>query len=402
MGKKFLSTLFLTLLWACGALAQGPVGLIVGATPVIGGSSGNCLTITSGQLSAGSCGAGGGVTTFSAGTTGLTPNSPTTGDIVLGGVMIGANGGTGVNNGASTFTMGGNVAFSGAFTFAGTITANTAVTFPTSGTLAILGANSFTGNQTHASGTTINWNSDTVLLRDAANVLALQNSTNPQALRLYNTFTDASNYERGGLTWSGNALVLNTSNLGAGTARGITLSAASGTVSVTSALNASNGGNWSGAPYLGSANNTNAVHVNNAGPLTLSSGFTLCWSATSDSNGACSASIVWGAAGVLSTSSILSPAGTVQYLGTTGGTATAYTVSPTPAVTALTTGACYFVKFNAANSGTTPTLQVNSTAATTIVKRASTALAANDITANAIGQVCFDGTNYELLNPVVN
>jgi hypothetical protein len=45
-------------------------------------------------------------------------------------------GGTGVNNGASTLTIGGNVAFNGAYTFAGTLTGNTAVTFPTSGTLA--------------------------------------------------------------------------------------------------------------------------------------------------------------------------------------------------------------------------------------------------------------------------
>jgi hypothetical protein len=52
------------------------------------------------------------------------------------GTLSGARGGTGVNNGASTITIGGNVAFSGAFTFAGTLTNNTAVTFPTSGTLA--------------------------------------------------------------------------------------------------------------------------------------------------------------------------------------------------------------------------------------------------------------------------
>lgn len=50
--------------------------------------------------------------------------------------IVGTYGGTGVNNGSSTITIGGNVAFSGAFTFAGTITGNTTVTFPTSGTLA--------------------------------------------------------------------------------------------------------------------------------------------------------------------------------------------------------------------------------------------------------------------------
>lgn len=50
--------------------------------------------------------------------------------------VIGATyGGTGVNNGTSTITLGGSVTFSGAYTFTGTLTAATSVTFPTSGTL---------------------------------------------------------------------------------------------------------------------------------------------------------------------------------------------------------------------------------------------------------------------------
>lgn len=53
-----------------------------------------------------------------------------------GSVITGIYGGTGVNNGASTITIGGNFAMSGAFTFTGTVTGNTAVTYPTSGTLA--------------------------------------------------------------------------------------------------------------------------------------------------------------------------------------------------------------------------------------------------------------------------
>lgn len=52
-----------------------------------------------------------------------------------GSVIPGQYGGTGVANTGFTFTMGGNVAFSGAFGFTGTLTALTAVTFPTSGTL---------------------------------------------------------------------------------------------------------------------------------------------------------------------------------------------------------------------------------------------------------------------------
>ncbi len=44
-------------------------------------------------------------------------------------------GGTGVNNGSSTITLGGSLTLSGAFTTALTVTGNTAVTLPTSGTL---------------------------------------------------------------------------------------------------------------------------------------------------------------------------------------------------------------------------------------------------------------------------
>lgn len=50
--------------------------------------------------------------------------------------LSGTFGGTGVNNGASLITVGGNFSMSGAFTFTGTLTGNTAVTFPITGTLA--------------------------------------------------------------------------------------------------------------------------------------------------------------------------------------------------------------------------------------------------------------------------
>lgn len=53
----------------------------------------------------------------------------------LTGVLPSANGGTGVNNGSSTITLGGNLTTSGAFGTTITSTATTAVTLPTSGTL---------------------------------------------------------------------------------------------------------------------------------------------------------------------------------------------------------------------------------------------------------------------------
>lgn len=63
------------------------------------------------------------------------------------GILPGANGGTGVNNGASTITVGGNFSVSGAFTTAITVTGNTTVTLPTSGTLYGTASGSITSAQ---------------------------------------------------------------------------------------------------------------------------------------------------------------------------------------------------------------------------------------------------------------
>lgn len=62
---------------------------------------------------------------------------------------------------------------------------------------------------------------DTVLLRDAANVWAARNSTNPQTFRVYNTYTDASNHERAGFFWSANTAYVRTEQAGTGTARSL-------------------------------------------------------------------------------------------------------------------------------------------------------------------------------------
>lgn len=57
-------------------------------------------------------------------------------------------GGTGVNNGSSTITIGGNVTVSGAFTTALTVTGATTVTLPTTGTLATLNGTETLTNKT--------------------------------------------------------------------------------------------------------------------------------------------------------------------------------------------------------------------------------------------------------------
>lgn len=77
---------------------------------------------------------GGGVSSFSTGTTGLT-SSPSTGAVVLAGILNPASGGTGVNNGTNTLTLAGNLSTVGAFPIALTVTGTTAITLPTSGTV---------------------------------------------------------------------------------------------------------------------------------------------------------------------------------------------------------------------------------------------------------------------------
>jgi hypothetical protein len=62
---------------------------------------------------------------------------------------------------------------------------------------------------------------DTILARDAADTLAQRRSTNAQTFRLYNTFTDASNFERGFMRWSSNVLEIGTEAGGTGSARSI-------------------------------------------------------------------------------------------------------------------------------------------------------------------------------------
>lgn len=66
---------------------------------------------------------------------------------------------------------------------------------------------------------------DVILGRDgAAGSLYQRDGTNAQRYNLYNTYTDASNYERGYLKWSSNTLQIGAEAAGTGVARNVTLS----------------------------------------------------------------------------------------------------------------------------------------------------------------------------------
>lgn len=87
------------------------------------------------------------------------------------------------------------------------------------------------------------------------------------------------------------------------------------------------------------------------------------------------------------------------------GTASAYAIAPTPAVTAYVTGQVFTFKAVNANTGTAPTLAVSGLTAKTIVNQDGTALMIGQISANSIISVAYNGTNMQLLSrtqPIMN
>jgi len=115
------------------------------------------LSITGGNLQ---------VNTGYVGQTSITTLGTITTGTWHGNVLGATYGGTGVNNGSNTITLGGNINTAGALTTYGafpiaiTATANTGVTLPTTGTLATLANSETLTNKTLGSGST--WNGNTI------------------------------------------------------------------------------------------------------------------------------------------------------------------------------------------------------------------------------------------------
>lgn len=76
-----------------------------------------------------------------------------------------------------------------------------------------------------------------------------------------------------------------------------------------------------------------------------------------------------------------------------------YAITLTPAPAAYTTGMIVYFKANTANTGAC-TLNVNTLGAKTIKKNYNSDLADNDILANQLVAVIYDGTNFQLLSPI--
>lgn len=122
----------------------------------------------------------------------------------------------------------------------------------------------------------ITLDADVKLYRNAAGVGEQRNSTNAQGWLRYNTYTDASNYERQFGRWVSNVYEFGTEKLGTGVARGINIK-----INGASVLASDTSGNWSawnssrsaavGTSEIAMNYYNNGVMMGSAGALTFGS-----------------------------------------------------------------------------------------------------------------------------------
>jgi hypothetical protein len=84
-----------------------------------------------------------------------------------------------------------------------------------------IGVSSISSIGWHAAAPIATSTKDLTLFRDAADTLAQRRSTNAQAFRVYNTFTDASNYERLTTTWAASRAEIRPEAAGTGVVRNL-------------------------------------------------------------------------------------------------------------------------------------------------------------------------------------
>ncbi len=152
-----------------------------------------------------------------------------------------------------------------------------------------------------ASTTTITSATDLFLRRDAANTLAQYNGTNPQAYNIYNTFTSATNHERGFLKWSSNVFQIGTeAGSGGGTARSTQLGAG-GAFWLTMASSFGDAAQMSGVWFSANSFAFNAPGFGGATRSAIQVGrdASLGWSSTTDVKAATDIKLFRDAAGTL-------------------------------------------------------------------------------------------------------
>jgi len=120
------------------------------------------------------------------------------------------------------------------------------------------------GTFSSTTGLGIGGGGDLFLVRDAADTLAQRRGTNAQTFRLYNTYTDASNYERAYHFWSGNIYAIRTQAAGTGVVRNIEIYPGTGAIF---SFGANNNTQWqvnSSGHFLAISDNTNDIGASGA------------------------------------------------------------------------------------------------------------------------------------------
>lgn len=106
----------------------------------------------------------------------------------------------------------------------------------------------------------LQWSTDTIMVRDAANIVAQRNGTNAQTKRVYGTFTDASNYTRLSLAATSTTMTIAAQTAGTGaddidltlTPAGTGVVAATGSITSTGTIKTA-GYTVAGLPAAGTA-----------------------------------------------------------------------------------------------------------------------------------------------------
>ena len=80
---------------------------------------------------------------------------------------------------------------------------------------------------------------------------------------------------------------------------------------------------------------------------------------------------------------------------TTAGGTTAYTLTPTPAITAYVTNQQFLIKMNAANTGAS-TINISGLGAKSLTKSGATALSSGDLAIDGIYAITYDGTQFQV------
>lgn len=188
----------------------------------------------------------GAVTSFSGGTTGLTPSVPTTGPITLSGILSPANGGTGNNNGTAKLVLAETLTTLGAFGITLTAVNTTNLTLPPNGTVVsdteaqtltnktIDGASNTLTNIDNASlvNSSVTINGTTIDLGDTVTITA----ATPNAL----TFNSSGAGTASGSTWDGAVpYTISYNTIGASPLAGSTSFTTAGTITT---------GTWNATP----------------------------------------------------------------------------------------------------------------------------------------------------------